>query len=149
MFYITVMEARANRGHARTGTRTPTPDIPKAGRRAFFIARANADRRGVEWQISLREWWDWWQTDNRWANRGRAASKFVMARTGDVGPYAIGNIYCTTFTGNRQDSGWPVSTPIGVFKNATAAARAHGLKTKTGETYATREQHWWSYLRPQ
>jgi hypothetical protein len=76
---------------------------PPEAVRAFQSQRTIARRRGIPFLFSFTEWWKWWQTDNRWANRGVGKGKFVMARKGDKGPYSPGNVYCTTHEQNGRD----------------------------------------------
>lgn len=75
----------------------------------------NAKRRGVEWLLTFDEWWSIWTASGRWSQRGKGDGQYVMARHGDAGPYAVGNvsiIRCNendSVTGNRKRS-----LPIGV-----------------------------------
>jgi hypothetical protein len=71
-----------------------------AATQAFDRQRRNAKRRGIPFLLTFEEWWDWWQTDGRWLNRGSKSSNFQMARIGDAGPYALGNIYCSVARDN-------------------------------------------------
>ena len=72
-------------------------------RTAYRAHRASAKQRGVEFLITFDEWADWWLEDDRWESRGVGRDELVMARFGDVGPYALGNIYCTTSAQNIAD----------------------------------------------
>ncbi len=65
----------------------------------FYRAR----NRGIAFQFTIVEWWEWWQTDDRWRHRGVKGNGLVMARIGDVGPYSPSNVYCTTTAGNIRD----------------------------------------------
>ena len=76
--------------------------IPREGYHAYLTQRRNAKRRGIPFLLTLPEWWEWWQS-NGWQARGRRRGCSVMARYGDVGPYALGNIYATTPEGNISD----------------------------------------------
>lgn len=87
----------------RLGVLRP-PEIPKPAWRALLNQVLNAERRGIAFEMSPDEWWAWWQQDGRWQRRGYGKDKLVMARIGDAGPYAIGNIYCTTHTENLRDA---------------------------------------------
>ena len=69
---------------------------------AFDRQRRNAASRNIPFLLTFEQWWDWWQTDNRWVRRGRHSGSFVMGRLGDVGPYALGNIYCSEAGENRR-----------------------------------------------
>jgi hypothetical protein len=82
----------------------PRPEHPlKKQRAAYSIQKRSAKQRGIEWRFTFQEWWAWWQVDKRWANRGLGKGKFVMARTGDAGPYSPENVYCATFEQNSRD----------------------------------------------
>ncbi len=59
---------------------------------AFDKQRSNAARRGVKWLITLPQWADVWKASGRWEQRGKSAGSYCMARNGDAGPYAIGNV---------------------------------------------------------
>jgi hypothetical protein len=65
--------------------------------------RANAKFRGVEWVISLEEWWSVWRESGKWEQRGCRHGQYVMARCGDVGPYRLGNVYICLASQNASD----------------------------------------------
>lgn len=67
--------------------------------RAWASQRQNAKRRGIGWELTLWDWWQIWHRSGKWEQRGRGQG-YVMARVGDDGPYAIGNIYITTAIDN-------------------------------------------------
>lgn len=70
--------------------------IPEDGYQAYRNQFNAAQRRRIEWQFTLPEWWAWWQQDARWARRGRDRDGLVMARRGDAGPYSPENTYAGT-----------------------------------------------------
>lgn len=76
---------------------------------AFRSHWSSAKKRKIPFLFSLEEWWLWWQTYDedhgciRWGRRGRNASSLVMARYGDLGPYAPENVYCATQSRNVRD----------------------------------------------
>lgn len=72
--------------------------------RAFNEQRRNAEARGVGWEITIHEWWGLWLESGKWAERGRGKGQYVMARTGDSGPYKIGNVRITTSDDNIQEA---------------------------------------------
>lgn len=52
--------------------------------------KANAKRRGVPFELTYEQWYDLWEPF-----LGRSGSwpgGYVMARRGDEGPYAVGNV---------------------------------------------------------
>lgn len=78
-------------------------DYPHAVRHAYHAQRHSANRRGIGWEITLVEWWAWWQEDSRWERRGMGADRLVMARLNDAGPYKLGNIKCITHAENMAE----------------------------------------------
>lgn len=53
--------------------------------------RRNAKARKIAWKLTFADWWLIWQASGKWNRRGRG-NGYCMARHGDVGPYAIGNV---------------------------------------------------------
>jgi hypothetical protein len=79
-----------------------------AALKAFRSQRNGAKQRGIPFDFTIEEWWDWWQVDDRWSRRGRNESDLVMARTGDKGPYSLANVYCSTHAENRRVGRKPI-----------------------------------------
>lgn len=78
---------------------------------AFISQRGNAHRRGIGWELNFWQWWKIWEQSGRWHQRGRGRG-YVMCRRGDVGPYALGNVFIATAienvsTGNRRKTDLP------------------------------------------
>lgn len=74
------------------------------GSRAFLYMKqaSNVKFRRIGWHISFPEWVTLWRDSGHFHERGRGTG-YVMARRGDVGPYAIGNVYITHSTDNTRD----------------------------------------------
>jgi hypothetical protein len=89
----------ANKEKAAEITRRWKEDNPKQS--AYAIHKCSAKKRGVEFVLTFEEWRDWWGDD--FANRGKAKGKLVMARHGDEGPYALGNIKKITCSENLRE----------------------------------------------
>lgn len=70
---------------------------------AYAQHKKNSGQRGIEFLITFPQWWGVWQKSGKWAQRGRGQG-YVMARTGDVGPYTVGNVYICTQSQNSKDS---------------------------------------------
>lgn len=84
----------------------------KKATRAFNTQRMNAKQRGISWELNLWQWWSIWQQSGKWSERGRGQG-FVMCRNGDVGPYAIDNVFIATARENcsarpQKKSGLPM-----------------------------------------
>lgn len=124
--------------------------------RAFTQHRLNAGDRGIDFLFTFDEWCDWWETDDRWANRGTRKGCFVMARKNDCGPYSFTNVYCATVEQNAKDrrgreNHWRadddelakgVITPKGVFVNFHEALKAHPtMNIHTMHYYAFTKEH--------
>jgi hypothetical protein len=60
--------------------------------RAFYSQRCTARLRGIEFLLTFEEWLKIWIDSGHLPDRGRGLGKYCMARYGDVGPYAVGNL---------------------------------------------------------
>lgn len=67
----------------------------------FQAQKSAARQRGIHWQLTFDEWWSLWEP--HWDQRGRRRGQLVMARQGDTGPYAIGNVRIATVTDNIME----------------------------------------------
>lgn len=69
----------------------------------YHVQRGCAKRRGVAWGITFGEWLGVWQESGKLPQRGRKSTEYCMARNGDVGPYAVGNVHICTNAENRAE----------------------------------------------
>ena len=92
-YYIENRERLIKAGHQKGAT----------ARGKFDQQRTTAMQRGIGWQITFDQWMRVWNDSGHWEQRGRAASSYVMARHGDTGPYAVGNVYICTLSQNCSD----------------------------------------------
>ena len=82
--------------------------------RAFQHQRYRAGRRGIEWKLTLAEWWEIWESSGHWHERGWGRG-YMMCRIGDVGPYAVGNVFIAPGEENLSAAGKRSGTlPMGV-----------------------------------
>jgi hypothetical protein len=65
--------------------------------------RAVAHARGIPFLLTFEEWCSLWEESGHWCERGRGRGKYEMARVGDRGPYAVGNIRIVTREQNRAE----------------------------------------------
>jgi DNA-binding CsgD family transcriptional regulator len=70
--------------------------------RAFASQKQNASKRGIDWDLTLWQWWSIWQQSNHWNDRGRGHG-FQMCRVGDQGAYSIDNVYIASGSVNIRD----------------------------------------------
>lgn len=64
----------------------------------YLAQRGNANYRGIEWNMSFPEWVGFW--GDKFNQRGKEIGKLVMCRSGDVGPYELGNVFIATCSEN-------------------------------------------------
>ena len=70
---------------------------------AYLKQRHQAKRRGIGFLLTFEEWWAIWQASGRWEQRGIRRGQYCMARFGDEGPYAVGNVWISTVEENSSD----------------------------------------------
>jgi hypothetical protein len=75
----------------------------RIARRRFTAQRAHAKKRGISFEFTFDEWWNIWQKSGRWAERGCGKGQYVMARFGDIGPYASNNVKIITIEENSRE----------------------------------------------
>ena len=63
--------------------------------------KANAAARGIEFDMTFREWWDIWAL--HFHNRGSRPGQMQMCRTADEGGYRPGNVRIDTVEANRAE----------------------------------------------
>lgn len=69
--------------------------------RKYRAHRQRAKIYGIEFLLTLEEWTKIWMDSGHWKDRGIKKGKYQMARFGDKGPYAVGNVEIITGEENR------------------------------------------------
>ena len=72
-------------------------------RQKFSTQRSDAKRRGIGFRLTFDEWLGIWRASGRLAQRGNRRGRYVMARQGDRGAYAVGNVKIIRFEKNAQE----------------------------------------------
>jgi hypothetical protein len=72
--------------------------------RAFGQQRKNSAQRGIEWRLTLAQWWAVWQASGKFHLRGVGAGKYCMSRIRDDGAYALGNVHVQLATENSREA---------------------------------------------
>lgn len=80
-----------------------TKHYEKTAKGKFIRQRANAKRRGIDWELSFEEWWRIWEKSGKWEQRGVTSDSYVMSRILDHGPYKVGNVVIRTMKENSQE----------------------------------------------
>lgn len=68
--------------------------------------KRDAASRGIDFKLSLEEWYDWWLQQGIDKNISTKLNKntLCMCRFNDTGAYELGNIYCATLSQNQKDA---------------------------------------------
>lgn len=94
----------------------------------YYQHKTNAARRNIPFLLTFDEWRMLWEASGHWHERGKGRGRYCMARRGDTGPYAIGNVrICRNdengveqyqnlgFVGNSRDwfvgDAWAIALP--------------------------------------
>jgi hypothetical protein len=80
-----------------------------------------ARQRGIEFLLTMEEWVTIWRESGHLHERGRGRGKYVMARYGDQGPYAVGNVKIITHSENCSE---------GMRGNKSRLGKLHTAETK-------------------
>jgi len=67
----------------------------------FYMQKARSNERGIEWGFTFETWWA--VVGPYFGRRGKGPSDFCMARNGDAGPYAPGNVRMITNLENQSE----------------------------------------------
>lgn len=98
-------------------------------KRRYWTHKQNAGRRGKEFLLTFSEWMTIWTESGHMNERGRSIHQFVMARYGDVGPYAVGNVRIITGAENRAEQKCSLET------RAKMGAARIGNKNSVGRVH--------------
>jgi hypothetical protein len=93
----------------------------------FYQQKTHAIWRGIPFLMTFEEWFSIWQQSGRWPERGRKRGQYVMARLGDCGAYAIGNVKIITAEDNVAEKACGAETRA-KLSAATKAAMTCALR---------------------
>lgn len=134
--------SRALIRRGRQGVRAKT-DAERRARRAATLQRyaesprgkyrqhkQNAKKRGIAFELSFAQWLDVWKRSGHWDERGnKTGAGYVMARHGDAGAYADGNVSIITHAENvaeRNTLYWERPSFVGAAARHRAQFRPTG-----------------------
>ena len=115
-------------------------------KQGYTRSKADAKRRGIEFQFSFDEWKSWWLSTGKWELRGRTSGCFQMCRLNDTGPYSAANVYCDTIeansslphAGKKRPAEWAGKIGIALRGNEKSSRHAKALAfSKLGKQYVT------------
>lgn len=70
----------------------------------YELHRNGAHRRNIPFLLSFEEWSDIWQQSGHWDLRGKKKGQYCMSRIGDIGPYAVGNVFIQLSSDNMSQA---------------------------------------------
>ena len=70
---------------------------------AFRAHRHGAKARGIKFLLTFEEWLTIWNNSGHLHERGQHRGQYCMARYGDRGPYAIGNVKIILTAANTRE----------------------------------------------
>lgn len=73
-------------------------------RKAFSMQKIKAKHRGIEFLMTFEEWYKIWLDSGHISERGNKKGQYVMARFGDQGPYAVGNVRIVPVAINQNEA---------------------------------------------
>ena len=100
-------------------------------RKMYINQKSHAKKRGIDFYLTYDEWITIWLESGKFAERGRGKGKYVMARLGDRGPYAVGNVKIIL---NEDNSSEGNLGKIVSQETKQKIATAHKGKTFSDET---------------
>lgn len=71
---------------------------------AYNGHKGGAKKRNIPFLLTFEQWRAIWQASGKWQQRGVKKGQYVMARFGDTGPYAVGNVRICTQTENHLEA---------------------------------------------
>jgi hypothetical protein len=81
----------------------PKHNYPTIPYQKFCEHIGSARGRKIPFLFTFEEWWKIWQDSGHWEERGKRADQYCMARFGDKGPYAVGNVRIITKLENDRE----------------------------------------------
>jgi hypothetical protein len=107
----------------------------------FKQQRDNAKKRGIAWELTFSRWCEIWEESGHWGERGNFDEGYVMARHGDDGPYADGNVSIKRHNDNVAERNrwyfaerrWSHEYETDDFEHVHSAPDVDSTKTRNGE----------------
>lgn len=91
----------------------------------------NASRtRGIQFLLTFAEWLKIWIDSGHLENRGNKKGQYVMARFGDIGPYAVDNVRIILCSDNVKET---YQNPGGEILRAKRKINGIGNQNKKGK----------------
>jgi len=73
-------------------------------KKAFYEQKYHAENiRNIKFLLTFAQWLDIWEKSGHLEERGRRSGQYCMSRYGDIGDYAIGNVFIQLHSSNSSD----------------------------------------------
>jgi hypothetical protein len=108
---------------------TPRGRYNQTPRGRYSSHKCGAKQRGIGFEMTFDEWFGIWTDSGRWAERGPRRGQYVMARFGDVGPYAVGNVKIILHEANSADAHLGIPRSAETRKKLSDAKRNNPVVT--------------------
>jgi len=76
----------------------------KEAKKKYHLQARQAKRRDIPFYITFEEWCYVWEQSGKWDKRGCKKGEYCMSRKGDIGPYAIDNVFIQLHSNNVSES---------------------------------------------
>jgi len=103
----------------------------KIARRRYNAHKKSAEKRGIEFTLTFDEWCAIWEQSGKWELRGCRRGQYAMSRFGDIGPYALGNVFIQLHSQNVRDAQLGKKKPSQDIEKRRLSATG---KTRTAES---------------
>lgn len=106
-------------------------EVKRKYREAYSSHKYQAiNTRGVGFELTMDQWIEIWLESGHMQERGTKKGQYVMARNGDVGPYAVGNVRIILSSDNVKEM---FGNPGGQILRAKRKIFAIGNQNKKGK----------------
>ena len=106
----------------------------------FVAQRMQARRRGIDFFLTFDEWMGIWAQSGLLSERGKGIGKYNMARFGDTGPYAVGNVFIMRHEENTREGSIGRTLSPASREKVAASKRGKKLSAKCIETLRVAKQ---------
>jgi hypothetical protein len=98
---------------------------------SFFKHQLSAEYRGIPFLLTFLEWISIWEESGHFSERGCGKGRYCMARYGDIGPYAIGNVKIITQQQNSRDrKGYKHSLKARIKMSSSHKGKTHSFESR-------------------
>ena len=98
--------------------------------RRYAVQKGDAKRRAIPFLLTFKQWFRIWEKSGHLDESGSHSGQYHMARTGDKGPYAVGNVRICTAEENSSEKRHSEAHKRSMRGNKYALGHRHTAETK-------------------